>query len=1667
MRRKTFWDIWGNSKEEEEVVRRAAQLKPFTSELKMLLGNGALRAQLENSKMVSLLPPVGTSVFRHFTPGSLKEIQRCREVQEKERQKREDKNISVTVAQENPAGGLESGKPLPFIFGDPSPEFVNTPLEDLDPFYQSQKVFIVLDGQKVIHRFNADPACYMLTAYNHVRTSAIKILLHSFFRAFILLTILTNCVFMTVQEPLEWTRIVKFAIIAIYAIEVLVKVAARGFCVGRFTFLRDPWNWLDLVIISTAYLAEIVNLGGLSRFLQVLPALKLIPAIPSVKKTLGALTRVVRKMNHVIALSLGCLIVLAALELHNFMSYLLNKCVLIQSSNDSYVDHINDGGKKRNIVFSFFLPPSRLLENIPCLHCLTANYYYLPGHTEAQLCGNRSSAGTCPDGFMCLNVGTNPNYGYTNFDSFGWAFLALLRLMTQDFWEDLFRLILHSGGKIYTINFLADILLASFSLGSLIVAVIAVAFVEQKQAETTEAEQRSKDYAEIVETLKKEEKVDGSGGLDEKPSSGVDTPKTPPVAIFGFFSNFAVLSERKDEQRPCSPCCSAFTAIFIKWTCCDGCRPKQLLHRVVSDPFFDLFVVMCLLLNITFMAMEHFPMTYQFADMLFISVPVFAVIFAVEVGLRFLATGPYFFFQVGWNIFDLVIAVITLLELHLVFISELSFTRLFCVMRVFRLARWWPNFNALLKLIRSSLGVLRRFTLLLLIIIFIFAAMGFRIFGRNYEENVCRISEDCSLPRYHMADFIHAFLLTFRVLCGEWIETMWDCMQVAGEPACLIFYATMVVVTKLALLNLFLALLIKSPNGDHQTASEVEAQKNLQEALNRIRRAVMGVKSQVLGHPSKKTGWKANLNPPGLKSDEPDQKEFLALTFVNTEEPESEVKTCDEAFKSASANGDADEENNHGDSAAGLRKPDDRDTPAQCFCDQCYRCCPVLNMDSCPAGLKTWSNWRRMCVSVVDHKYFEAFVTFVIFLSSCALAVEDIYLEKRVVLRSVLEYADYVFTCIFVLEMLLKWFAGGFKKYFTDAWCWLDFLVVLISLLSTFATLLGIPQLKAFTSLRTLRPLRLLSRFGGTKVVATTLFGVFPAILDVLLACLTLWLIFSIMGVNLFAGRFYSCVNSTWIMQDVNNKTECFMLMESNYSEVRWHNPQVNFDNVGMGFLSLLHVATVKGWLDLMASAMDSKEVESQPEYEANMFTSLYFVFFIILGSFFTFNFLISTIIEHLKWQKAKLGATGIFMTQDQMTLYDSLKAFSQKKTQRSVPRPQNKIQGLLFDLVTKDFFDIAFTVVACIQVLVLMVGTRDESMEKIKIIFWIDFAIIVIFTAECVLKLIALRRHYFAFGWNIFDFVLVVLFILGLFLEDVLNKYFILTHPFFSVIRLARTFRVLHLFRFAKGVRRLLYVLMRSLPALFNIGLFLFLIMFTFCVFGMQHFAYVKKRALMDDVFNFETFGNAFICMFTMTTLAGWDGLLLPIISEPPDCDPYLGNCGRPVVGILFLTSYVIMSFLVVVNMYIVVILEKFNMAAEESIDELCEMFYDTWERFDPHASGLIHSSQLSDFCDSLKEPLRIAKPNGIKVSNMDLPLVPEDKIHYLDLLLALTAQVQGMSGERDKLKASMEEKFKARHQAINKREDDAAIVIQRAYRKHAAQSPVQTGAQNGDVEA
>ncbi|XP_075767883.1 sodium channel protein type 4 subunit alpha [Pelodiscus sinensis] len=1717
----------------------------------------------------------GPDNLRPFTRESLAAIER--RISEAEALRIKQQHVEVLDEEELKASpNLEVGKPLPRIYGDLPAELVGVPLEDLDPFYGDKKTFIVLNKGKAIFRFTATPALYVLGPFNPLRRGAIKVLIHSLFSMFIMITILANCVFMTMSDPPPWAKNVEYTFTGIYTFESLIKIAARGFCIDQFTFLRDPWNWLDFSVIVMAYTTEFVDLGNVSalRTFRVLRALKTITVIPGLKTIVGALVQSVKKLSDVMILTVFCLSVFALIGLQLFMGNLRQKCVrwpppingtlpedFFGMDNDTFANATLDSNSTglSNGTFDW---DSYIHDE--------GNFYFLEGALDALLCGNSSDAGRCPEGYTCMKAGRNPNYGYTSYDTFSWAFLSLFRLMTQDYWENLFQLTLRAAGKTYMIFFVVVIFLGSFYLINLILAVVAMAYAEQNDATMLEEQQKEQEFQQLLEQLKKhqeeQEKVlqdrklsssaaEKTGGPvanshgkstgcngnveseEPSPRDGQDQPDPDGLAGPGLQqraeSAVSIISNAMEEleeaHQKCPPWWYKFAHTFLVWDCCPlWLKLKALVRLIVMDPFVDLGITICIVLNTLFMAMEHYPMTEEFENVLTVGNLVFTGIFTAEMVLKLVALDPYEYFQQGWNIFDSIIVTLSLVELGLANVQGLSVLRSFRLLRVFKLAKSWPTLNMLIKIIGNSVGALGNLTLVLAIIVFIFAVVGMQLFGKSYKECVCKISQDCTLPRWHMHDFFHSFLIIFRILCGEWIETMWDCMEVAGQPMCLVVFLMVMVIGNLVVLNLFLALLLSSFSADSLAASDDDGEmNNLQIAIGRITRAIDFVKRTALAllhlpwkekqepaeeqEDSKKDNFVLNhacsgQEPPAEGrdggagkgprfGDELDHMNFIHNPHLTVQVPiASEESDLYDEETSTQSDTEGPKKPLSGDSTSSLcstvdyKAPEveaemvaeeaaESQGPEECFTEACVRRCPFLYVDITTDKGKIWWNLRKTCFQIVEHNWFETFIIFMILLSSGALAFEDIYIEQRKVIRTMLEYADKVFSYVFVLEMLLKWVAYGFKVYFTNAWCWLDFLIVDVSIISLTANWLGYSELGAIKSLRTLRalrPLRALSRFEGMRVVVNALLGAIPSIMNVLLVCLIFWLIFSIMGVNLFAGKFYRCINTTtdelFHISLVNNKSDCLALLHT--GQVRWLNVKVNFDNVGLGYLSLLQVATFKGWMDIMYAAVDSREIEEQPLYETNLYMYIYFVIFIIFGAFFTLNLFIGVIIDNFNQQKKKFGGKDIFMTEEQKKYYNAMKKLGSKKPQKPIPRPHNKCQGLVFDFVTKQAFDIIIMILICLNMVTMMIETDDQSPTKINILYNINLIFIVVFTGECVLKMFALRYYYFTIGWNIFDFVVVILSIGGIVLSDIIEKYFV-SPTLFRVIRLARIGRVLRLIRGAKGIRTLLFALMMSLPALFNIGLLLFLVMFIYSIFGMSNFAYVKKESGIDDIFNFETFGNSIICLFQITTSAGWDGLLNPILnSGPPDCDPSLenpgssvkGDCGNPSIGICFFCTYIIISFLIVVNMYIAIILENFNVATEESSEPLCEddfeMFYETWEKFDPDATQFIAYSVLSDFVDTLQEPLKIAKPNKIKLITMDLPMVVGDKIHCLDILFALTKEVLGDSGEMDGLKATMEEKFmaanpsKVSYEPITttlkrKNEEVCAIKIQRAFRR------------------
>ncbi|CAD7014761.1 unnamed protein product [Ceratitis capitata] len=605
------------------------------------------------------------------------------------------------------------------------------------------------------------------------------------------------------------------------------------------------------------------------------------------------------------------------------------------------------------------------------------------------------------------------------------------------------------------------------------------------------------------------------------------------------------------------------------------------------------------------------------------------------------------------------------------------------------------------------------------------------------------------------------------------------------------------------------------------------------------------------------------------------------------------------------------------------------------------------------------------------------------------------------------------------------------------------------------------------------------------RIVVNALMYAIPSIFNVLLVCLVFWLIFSIMGVQFFGGKFFKCLDDDGELlpvTEVNDKDDC---IKQNYT---WINSKITFDHVGMGYLALLQVATFEGWMEVMADAVDARGVDLQPQREANLYAYIYFVIFIVCGSFFTLNLFIGVIIDNFNMLKKKYegGVLEMFLTESQKHYYTAMKKLGRKKPQKVIKRPINHFLAMFYDLSNSRRFEIAIFVLIFLNMLTMGIEHYNQPHSVFFILEVSNAFFTTVFGLEAIVKIIGLRYHYFTVPWNVFDFLLVLASIFGILMEDIMIDLPI-SPTLLRVVRVFRIGRILRLIKAAKGIRKLLFALVVSLPALFNIGALLGLITFIYAILGMSLFGHVKLQGALDDMVNFQTFGRSMQLLFRLMTSAGWNDVLESLMIQPPDCDPFFnkqtnGDCGHPLLAITYFTSFIIISYMIVINMYIAIILENFNQAHQEEeigiVEDDLEMFYIRWSKYDPHATQFIHFGQLSDFIASLDPPLGISKPNTVALVSFNLPISRGNKIHCLDILHALVKHVLGHVEETDnfkQLQEQMDVKFKKQFPTrkeleivsstrIWKRQEKAAKTIQNAWREYQRMKKEKERSNSGD---
>lgn len=141
------------------------------------------------------------------------------------------------------------------------------------------------------------------------------------------------------------------------------------------------------------------------------------------------------------------------------------------------------------------------------------------------------------------------------------------------------------------------------------------------------------------------------------------------------------------------------------------------------------------------------------------------------------------------------------------------------------------------------------------------------------------------------------------------------------------------------------------------------------------------------------------------------------------------------------------------------------------------------------------------------------------------LAIDSPLTSPESETKSILNFLDIVFTCIFIIEVIIKVISMGFillkNSYLRNSWNIFDFLIIIGASISSFGlSNQNMSIIKTFRLTRILRPLRLISRNEGLKITINSLIKAIPNIINLVVLNWFFFLLFGILGTNLYKGFF-------------------------------------------------------------------------------------------------------------------------------------------------------------------------------------------------------------------------------------------------------------------------------------------------------------------------------------------------------------------------------------------------------------------------------------------------------------------------------------------------------------------------------------------------------------------
>jgi len=442
-------------------------------------------------------------------------------------------------------------------------------------------------------------------------------------------------------------------------------------------------------------------------------------------------------------------------------------------------------------------------------------------------------------------------------------------------------------------------------------------------------------------------------------------------------------------------------------------------------------------------------------------------------------------------------------------------------------------------------------------------------------------------------------------------------------------------------------------------------------------------------------------------------------------------------------------------------------------------------------------------------------------------------------------------TSIFTLEVIVKWIAWGLlmngkKSYFRSSWNWLDFGIVIFSLLSIF----GSKQFKLFKVLRllrVLRPLRVINRNEGLKLAVQTLFKAVPQFINLGIILGVFFLLVSIFCMTFLKGLLVNCITkgTTGVSLTPDNMYDCYN------QGATWASYPYHFNNNGRGMMTLFQISIGNRVSVILASLDHRKSPILTPQPNFSIEWGVILILITVFFGFFLVNLFVGVVVSTFNQQKEKNGNDFLLTPKQQEWLNIKKFCLTSRPLVLQLDPAENPhlLRKICFQIQKSNSFEGFILALILLNTLVLAMKSTSNSIIFESNLSRLNDMFSYLFLAEAILKITALRKRYFQENWNVFDLAIVISSLLGQVIDFVIGSNFSQNA---TLIRTLRVVRVLRLIKRAKLLKVVIDTIINTLPSIANVGSLLFLILYIYSILGMQLFSLISLKEYLHDKANF-----------------------------------------------------------------------------------------------------------------------------------------------------------------------------------------------------------------------